>query len=136
MGLAFRLIESDGLAFYGALIRLLAAAPGSDRQSAIGLATTATTQRFPLQAQLVSVLLARLARSGLAGPPEPEAVDGEAAVLARLSPDAAAARRWAELQATLDDRARRAAAANLDPSATLLDMVLAIDGAARSAHPA
>jgi len=135
VGRAFRLIEADALAFYAALVRLLAAAPGADRQAALALAGRASAARLPLQIDLAGLLLARLARAGVAGPPAAEAVPGEAALFARLAPDAAAGRRWADLHAGLTDRARRGAAANLDPATLLLDMLLGIDGAAAVAAP-
>ena len=56
-----------------------------------------------------------------------EAARGEAALMARLSPDASAARIWAETQQSLGARARHGRAVNLDPAALVTDMVLRID---------
>lgn len=130
VGAAFQLIERDGLAFYGGLVQLFTAAPGIDRPAAIALAQQPGAEGFPLALHLTEMFLARLARAGIAGPPEPEAVPGEAAALARLSPDAAATRVWAEVAQEAGDRARHGFAVNLDPAALLLDMFLRVDGAA------
>ena len=136
VGAAFQLIEADGLAFYGDLCQLLAAAPGIDRPSAIALAQKPGAEGFPLALHLTETFLARLARTGISGPPELEAVPGEAAALARLAPDPAAARAWAALAQEAGDRARHGFAVNLDPAALLLDMFLRVDGAARPSVPA
>ncbi len=136
VGAAFQLIESDGLAFYGGLVRLFTAAPGIDRPAAIALAQEPGPEGFPLALHLTEMFLARLARAGITGPPEPEAVPGEAAALARLSPDAAAARAWAAVAQEAGERARHGFAVNLDPAALLLDMFLRVDGAARQPAPA
>jgi DNA polymerase-3 subunit delta' len=66
---------------------------------------------------------ARLARRG-AGVATPEAVAGEAALAARLAPNARAAQSWAELHGELAARARHGRAVNLDPASLILDMVL------------
>jgi DNA polymerase-3 subunit delta' len=130
VGAAFRLIESDGLAFYGALTQAFAAAPGIERSGAIALARQPGAEGFAQALHLIETFLGRLARTGVTGPPDPEATPGEAATLARLAPDAAAARRWAGLAQELGARARQGHAVNLDPEALLLDTLLAIDGAA------
>jgi DNA polymerase-3 subunit delta' len=135
-GAAFQLIEGDGLALYAGLVRLFSNAPGIDRTAAIALARSPGPDGLHLALWLMDLFLTRLARTGIAGPPSPEAVPGEAACLARLAPDAVAARRWAELQQTAGERARRGAALNLDPAALLLDMLLAMDAAARNRVPA
>ena len=75
----------------------------------------------------MDIFLSRLARSGIMGPPKPEAASGESALFSRLSPHANAARSWADAQATLGARARRGRAVNLDPAALLIDMILKID---------
>ena len=54
--------------------------------------------------------------------------------MARLAPDTAAARRWADLAQRLGARLRHGRAVNLDPSALILDTVLKIQEAA--AQPA
>ncbi len=131
VGEAIRLTNLDGLALYAALVDLFATLPRLDRQRALALAESASGKgaepRFDLLLTLFDLFLARLARTGVAGPPRVEAAPGEAELLARLSPDAAAARRWADLHQTLGARARHGRAVNLDPSALLLDMVLRVD---------
>ncbi|PKL29796.1 MAG: lysophospholipase [Spirochaetae bacterium HGW-Spirochaetae-10] len=84
---------------------------------------------------LIDLFLARLARAGTIGYCPPEATRGEAALIARLSPDPQAARVWADLAQTLGLRARRGRAVNLDPAALLLDMVLTIDKTAGTLAP-
>ena len=96
--------------------------PAEDRMTfARGLASVTG-----LFLRLTEIFLARLARTGLFAPP-PEAAPGEAALLARLSPDAASSRHWAEVQQQLGTRVRHGKAVNLDPAALLLDMVLKLD---------
>jgi len=134
VGEALRLLSLDGLAAYAEIIALFADSPGIDRQAAMRLSETAAGRgaepRADLLASLMDLFLARLARSGIVGPPDPEAGPGEAALMRRLSPDAAAARHWAGLQTELGERLRRGRAVNLDPAALLLDMVLRINRAA------
>ncbi|MEM1430428.1 MAG: DNA polymerase III subunit delta' [Pseudomonadota bacterium] len=135
VGAAWALIEHEGLAFYGGLLQLLTRAPGIDRPEAIALAAT-SGDLFEERLHLIETFLARLARTGVHGPPDPEAAPGEAALLARLAPNPAAARRWAALLQDQSNRARHGRAVNLDPSALLLDTLLAIDRAAHSPVPA
>lgn len=135
VGAAWTLIENEGFAFYGGLIRLLARAPGIDRNEALALANV-SAEHLLSRLSLIEILLARLARTGISGPPDPEAAPGEGALFARLAPDPASARRWAALQQSQGDKLRHGAAVNLDPSALLLDTLLAIDGAAHVPAPA
>ncbi|MEL6204968.1 MAG: DNA polymerase III subunit delta' [Pseudomonadota bacterium] len=132
VGAAYRLLETGGLELYARLVGLFARAPGIDRPAALALASSVTQDTMPLALQMVELFLARLARAGIVGPPLPEAAPKEAEVLARLSPDPAAARAWAELSASVTARARQGWAANLDPAALLLDMCLSLDRAARA----
>ncbi|PWE30541.1 DNA polymerase III subunit delta' [Maritimibacter sp. 55A14] len=131
VGEAIRLAEMDGLALYTALVTLIAHAPGIDRPAALALAESCAGReaepRFDLMLRLAGLLLHRLARSGVTGPPAVEAAPGEAAMLARLAPDPAAGRRWAELAETLQGRARHGRAVNLDPASLILDMLLQMD---------
>ena len=134
VGEALRLVTLDGLALYARLVALLSAMPRFDRAEALALAESVAGKgneaRFELLAGLLDLLLARLARTGVAGPPGAEAAPGEAATLVRLAPDAGAARHWAGLQQELGARARRGRAVNLDPAALVMDMVLQITAAA------
>lgn len=137
VGEALRLLKLDGGKLYGHLVSILGGMPGMDRQRAIALAETAAGRgaeaRFDLLIRLVTMMLARLARTGAVGPP-PEAAPGEADTLARLCPGPEAARGWAELEQELSDRMRHGQAVNLDPAALILDTMLRInDRAARLA---
>lgn len=136
VGEAIRLANLDGLQTYGAIVGLFATLPRIDRHAALRLAESAVQrgagERLDLVLSLMELFLARLARTGALGNVGAEAVPGEAALLARLAPDAAAGRRWAELQQDLGARARHGQAVNLDPAALILDMVLKIDEGARA----
>ncbi|MCX7889601.1 MAG: DNA polymerase III subunit delta' [Rhodobacteraceae bacterium] len=133
IGEAVRLAALDGVEAYAALTGLLARAPGIDRAAAIAVAGRAqgrgegASEETAMIFGLTGLLLARLALAGATGGAGPEAVPGEAALLARLSPDAAAARLWADLAAGLGRRQQRGLAVNLDPAGLLLDTLLRID---------
>lgn len=139
VGEAIRIATLDGLSLYARLLDLMASLPGLDRPRALALADQAAGRgneaRFDLTLGLIDLFLARLARSAATGRGLPEAAPGEAALIARLAPDARAARAWAELAQTLGIRVRRGRAVNLDPAALLMDMLLRIDAAARGARP-
>lgn len=136
VGAAFRLANSDGLETYAALVRLFERLPRLDRSAALALAETAAgktgAERFDLIMTLIDLFLARLARAGTLAQCPPEAAPGEAALIARLCPDARAARHWADLAQHLTLRARAAKAVNLDPAALLMDILLKIDATAGS----
>lgn len=131
VGEAVRLTNLGGLDLYGDLVRLMGTLPRLDRQIALKIANSAVGKanapRFDLMLMLIDTFLARLARTGVAGPPSPEAAPGEAEVMARLCPDAEAARMWAETAQQLSDRMQHGRAVNLDPSSLILDTVLRID---------
>ena len=131
VGGAFRLTNLDGLKLYASLVRLFTTLPRMDRPQAIALSeiggARGAAETFDLVVTLIDLFLARLARHGATGQPMPEAAPREAALLARLSPDAAAARDWADLAQSLSARARRGKAVNLDPAALLMDMLLKVD---------
>lgn len=138
-GEAIRIAELDGLALYRDLVALFSGLPRVDRPRALALADSAAARgaegRLDLMLTLFDLFLARLARAGLTGAPVPEAAPGEAALMARLSPDARAARTWAALHQTLGARARHGRAVNLDPAALSFDMILRIEEAARTIGP-
>ena len=131
VGEAFRLTNLDGLKLYATLIKILSTMPRLDRPMALALAEAGAGKgaeaQFDLIVTLIDLFLARLARAGTTRDLPPEAAKGEAALIERLSPDAQAARHWADLAQTLGIRARRGKAVNLDPAALLMDMVLKID---------
>lgn len=128
VGEAMRLINLDGLDSYAALVGLAASLPRLDRAAAIAFAESHAQRgaeaRRDLAHDLIDLMLARLARTGLGQPPQPEAARGEAEVFARLSPDAAAARRWAEAQIRIGARLRHGRAVNLDAASGMLDALL------------
>lgn len=131
-GEAVRLAAQDGLATYQRIVALFEGFPGMDRVAMQALADAAGgrpqggADPFELAVTLLERFLSRAARAGLLGPPLPEAAEGEAALLARLSPDARAARHWADALARLSARARQGRAVNLDPSALVMDMLVAL----------
>jgi DNA polymerase-3 subunit delta' len=130
VGDALRLIGLDGLRIYSELVAIAASLPRLDRARALALAEAAAqrgaSERFGLLLDLTDILLARLARSGAAGPPASEAAAGEAAMLARLSPDPAAGRAWATAAAMITARSRHGRAVNLDPASVVLDTIFRI----------
>lgn len=135
VGEAIRLTNLDGIETYRAIVTLFATLPRLDRPAALRLAESAAqrgaVERYELMLALFDLFLARLARTGTLGSIGPEAAPGEASLFARLAPGPAAARIWAELHQSLGARARHAKAVNLDPAATVLDMVFKIDETAR-----
>lgn len=130
-GAAFRLAALDGLELYAAIVALFANLPRLDRPAMIRLADVGAARgaeaQFDLIVGLIDLFLARLALSATRAAPLPEAATGEAALFARLAPDAGAARDWAALAQGLGQKARRGKAVNLDPFALLVDMVLRIE---------
>ncbi|MEO0665464.1 MAG: DNA polymerase III subunit delta' [Pseudomonadota bacterium] len=130
-GAAVRLETDSGPELYAALLALFSTLPRLDRPLLAKLCATVAgrdgADRLLLLLDLLDILLARLARTGLTGAPLPEAGPGEADALARLSPDPAAARRWADLAQSLTTRARQGAAVNLDPQSLIFDTMLKIE---------
>ena len=131
VGASVQLLIQDGMQTYRRLVRLMSDLPQIDRSMAIAFADWAAVrsepQRLELVLSLTDLFLSRLARTGVAGAPAIEAAQGEAALMAKLCPDARAARVWAELHQTLGARTRHGVAVNLDPAALILDMVLKIN---------
>ena len=134
-GEAIRLARADGLKTYAEIVGLLDGLPRLDRAAALKLADgtggRAGAARFELILDLLDRFLARVARAGLAGEPHVQGAPGEARLLTRLCPSAAAARDWADLQASLSARLRHGQAVNVDPAALLLDAFLKIEATAR-----
>ncbi len=135
VGEALRLVNLGGLRLYADLVKLLSTLPNLDRPAALTLAESvagkAREAQFDLMLGLMDLLMTRLARAGVTGPPAPEAAPHEARLFARLSPDHDAAVAWAQLQNRLSARARHGRAVNLDPSALVMDMFLEISALAR-----
>jgi DNA polymerase-3 subunit delta' len=139
VGEAIRIANLGGLRLYAQILALFASLPRLDRPRALALADAGAGRgaeaSFDLILRLVDLFLARLARAGVTGSTPPEAAPGEAALIARLAPDAAAALVWADLAQSLSARARRGRAVNLDPASLLMDMVLKIDETAGALAP-
>jgi len=128
-GRAVRLIEGEGLALYAGLVAAVGGA-GLDRGRVLELAETGSGEAGRARARLIvdlaAILLARLARAGVAGAPATEAAPQERALLEHAAGQGAL---WAEAAARIPARARQALAVNLDPGQVILDMLLAIDAA-------
>ena len=135
-GDAIRLLNHDGLPLYAELVRILDGLPNIDRPSALRIADACAGRgadvRFGLTLDLIDLFLSRAARAGLMGEPAAQGAPNEARLLARISPDDRAARRWAQLQQDLTERSRHGRAVNLDPAALILDMIFKIEETARA----
>ncbi|SNT15523.1 DNA polymerase III subunit delta' [Tropicimonas sediminicola] len=140
VGLAHQLLTEDGLALYGAIVRLFEGAPRIDRERALAFCDMVGARGSEVTIdqvlQMLDLFLSRLARAGVFGPPAPEAAPGEAALMSRLCPHSGAARQWATLQQAVSERTRHGVAVNLDPAALLLDTVLKMNAAAQEGSPA
>lgn len=134
VGAAFELTNLNGLALYQSLVDLLSGLPNMSRaklQTICDLGKGNEAQ-FDMIVTLIDLFLARMARAGSLGGLAPDAAKGEGDLIARLAPSADAALVWANLAQALGVRARRGRSVNLDPTALLLDMLLAIEAEARS----
>jgi DNA polymerase-3 subunit delta' len=131
VGAAITLSEQGGPALYADIMRLLDTLPNMDRALALKLAEAtagkAGEARFALTLSLLETALSRAARLGATGQASPDITPGEAATLARLAPDPARARDWANLAQSLTARARQGKAVNLDPAALIFDIFLDLD---------
>lgn len=136
IGDAIRLLSHDGLSLYAELVKTLNGLPRVDRPSALRLADACAGRgadvRFGMTLDLIDLFLSRAARAGLMGEPSTQGAPGEARLLARIAPDARAARAWARLQQELTDRSRHGRAVNLDPAALILDMIFKIEETANA----
>ncbi|MEP5151545.1 DNA polymerase III subunit delta' [Planktotalea sp.] len=135
VGEAIRMINLSGPAIYSELVGLFAGMPRMDRSRALRLADAAAQRgaedKLDMLVDLIALALARLARAGSLGvTPTPEAAQGEAEMIARLSPNPHQARRWAEVAQEVDAKLRHGRAVNLDPSALILDTLRYISQAA------
>jgi DNA polymerase-3 subunit delta' len=134
VGEALRMVNLGGLDVYADLVRLASTLPNLDRPAALRLADSIAGKgreaQYDLMLGLMDLLLSRLARAGVAGPPIPEAAPRESALLARLSPDHATALKWAALHQSMGERVRHGRAVNLDPAALVMDMFLELSASA------
>ncbi len=141
VGQAIRFASGGGAALYRAMLGLLGPR-GVDRAGLAALADRVGGREretlFPLAAELLQILLGRLARARALGPPALEAAPGEAEAMAALSAVPAAS--WAAVAERASRTAREARAVNLDPAQAILDMFVDLDAplaaAARSRPPA
>lgn len=133
VGEAARLAAHGALAAYADLVALVAGAPRMDRPRASAFAARGGGRGAEAEAAtdalfgLVELLIGRLARAGTTGSGAEEAAPGEAAALARLSPDPVAGRDWADLGQVVAQRHRHGRAVNLDPAGLLLDTLVKIN---------
>jgi DNA polymerase III subunit delta' len=134
-GEAIRLIEQGGLALYDDLLEILKTCPQLDRSAVARLVDKATARgaddRLDLTVRLLDLALARLARRGTGLAPDQNAAQSESDLMARLSPDIAAARAWATLQQELGERIAHGRAVNIDAAALLTDAFLRVNETAR-----
>lgn len=130
-GRALRLVASDGLAVYGALVRTLQAGRGVDRPAMLQLASAmggaANADRYAAVLSLTQLLLSRLAKAGAMGVRPPEAADGEHQLMQTVASHPAQGRIWADTLAGLAATTRHAVSVNLDPQQCVIDMFLEID---------
>lgn len=133
-GEALLLAAGGGAALWSELVGLLATLPRLDRVRLVALAESLQGReaagRHETLHRLLARALARLARHGAAGELPEAATEAEAALLARLAPDARAAASWAEAAARVGARGARARALNLDPAQAMLDTFLDIEATA------
>ncbi len=135
VGEAIRMTNLSGPAIYSELVGLFGTLPRMDRSRAMRLADAAAQRgaedKLDMLVDLIALILARLARAGTLGvTPTPEACQGEAEMIARLSPNPHQARRWAEVAQEVDAKLRHGRAVNLDPAALILDTLRHISQAA------
>lgn len=136
VGRALALIEKDGLARYGEIVRLFGKLPQLDRPAAIAMAEKAGARGAEevraLVTDLLNTFLARLARHGAGHPPETPAAPGELDAFARLAPDLIAAQAWARFADEASARLQHGFAVNLDAPALFLDMIFKAQGVAET----
>jgi len=138
-GRAVALAEEGGLETYRELIALLGELPGLNLPEAHRLATSLARReneaRYQLFTELVTGWIERLLREAASGTPQPEAVDGEAALRRRLAP-ALSLDRWVELWDKMRRLIARVEAVHLDRKQTVLRLLSMMDAAARGRMPA
>jgi len=135
-GTAARLAATGGVALYRQLLGLLGTCPALDRAGAAALAARAAAGRddetLALFVQLLMRALSRLAIAGTGHAPGTGLIDAERPVFARLAPDPATARLWADLQQDLSQRLGHGISVNIDPQSLLNDAFFRIELLARS----
>ena len=131
VGTAIRLLSNDGPALYTQILALLASCPSLDRARAQKFAEHVTQRgqndRLNVALTLLDLALARMARTGTGLTPETPITTDEPQVMARLAPNARAARKWASLQQDLSQRIGHGRAVNVDDQSLILDAFLKIN---------
>lgn len=129
VGEAVRLENLSGMAIYSELVAIMDTLPRLDRPRALKLAEAAAQrgaeEKRNLMFSLLDTLLMRLARTGVTGQtPYADAAQGEAQMLARLSPTPQMGQLWAQASQETGARIRHGVAVNLDPAALILDTLI------------
>ncbi|MGE4610482.1 MAG: DNA polymerase III subunit delta' [Paracoccaceae bacterium] len=131
-GESIDLLANDGLEIYQTILSLLSTAPRMNRPRIIAFgekcAGKSSENRYDMTVRLTLLALSRLALNGAKD--GNLALDGEAALAARLSSNPYQAREWATLVQDLNGRITHARAVNLDPAQVILDTFLSIDATA------
>lgn len=128
---AVQLVTEDGLAVYGAIVRMMGEGRGVDRPALMQVANSvggaANAPRYAAVLSLTQLLTARLARTGASGTRPAEAAQGEHALMSNVARHPAQAVMWAETLTRIAERTRHAVSVNLDPQQSVIDMFLEID---------
>ena len=131
VGSAIRLAAQGGPALYSEILALLQTCPQLDRARAQKFAEHITARgqedRLAVALDLLNLALSRAARFGTGLPQEHPVTASEIEVLQKLSPDANAARTWADLQQKLSARIGHGRAVNVDAQSLVLDAFLKIN---------
>ncbi len=134
VGRAIELVQSEGEELYADILKTIASVPRMDRGLVLQLADKCAGRgadaTYALTRSLIALCLNRMAKAGATGTAQPQAGPDEAAIFARLSPNADAGRRWAELSQVLSTRTAHAVGVNLDPASVILDTFLQIEATA------
>ncbi|WP_308914839.1 DNA polymerase III subunit delta' [Jannaschia sp. LMIT008] len=127
-------IAEGGASTYVSLVRCLGGPMmdrGAARTLADGMTGRANAGKLDVALDMVRRLAHRAARAAVLGPSEPITAQ-EPDALRRLAPDLAAAQALIDVVQVALDRAAHAQAVNVDPSAILWDVLVALDGHAAS----
>ncbi|MEM8842667.1 MAG: DNA polymerase III subunit delta' [Pseudomonadota bacterium] len=130
VGRALWLISGNGLNLYSRIVEVITTGK-VDRSAMVALAAQTNGRdgvaTFSLIADLVQVMMSRMARTAATGM-KPQAVSThEITVMAKLASNPAQARLWANAAARTGDSMRHAMAVNLDPGQTIIDTFLDLD---------
>ncbi|MEM9044063.1 MAG: DNA polymerase III subunit delta' [Pseudomonadota bacterium] len=130
VGRAVELINGDGLALYAKLVAMMSGGR-VDRHEMSVLANQVSgrdaAQAFAMTADLLQVLVGRLARAAASGTPPPPASTREPELIEMAASQADQASLWAEASARIGASLRHSVAVNLDPGQTIIDTLLDLD---------